>query len=283
MYIVLMYFTKNNSFTLIELLVVVSIIGLFSSVVLSQLNTAREKARLNAGKYFVAQVNHSSADSAVAIYEFDECSGTTVKDLSGSNSDAYFHGVVTWSTDTPSGKGCSVSFSTGSGVVINDTNSSIDIGLGSATRMLWFKTNSNIPQGLIRKSDGNNINGFLISLENNGVYVKFHYSPYVGNIADVKYRDDAWHHVAVVLDRVSNKSSLYFDGKLVHTSDAISISSLDLNANTHTIIPSSYYDFSGKIDSVHFYNKNLSAKEVNDVYVMEGGEDKFVFTKWIFS
>jgi len=41
-----MFFNKNKGFTLIELLVVVSIISLLSSVVLSNLNSARQSAQL---------------------------------------------------------------------------------------------------------------------------------------------------------------------------------------------------------------------------------------------
>lgn len=56
----------NHGFTLIELLVVIAIIGILSSVVLSSLNTAREKGRNAAAKSELASIR------AQASLYFDE-------------------------------------------------------------------------------------------------------------------------------------------------------------------------------------------------------------------
>src|SRR3989344_5438428 len=45
-------YQKTKGFTLIELLVVISIISLLSSIVLSSVSSARDKARIAAGKQF---------------------------------------------------------------------------------------------------------------------------------------------------------------------------------------------------------------------------------------
>ena len=57
---------KNKGFTLIELLVVVAIIGVLASVVMSSLNSAREKAQ-NARTVSVLRELHK----AITLYEID--------------------------------------------------------------------------------------------------------------------------------------------------------------------------------------------------------------------
>ncbi len=83
---------RRNGFTLIELLVVISIISLLSSVVLSSLNTARDKARIAAGQRFEASMHHAYGAGAVGIWDMDEESGSTVSDLSGNGFDGTFSG-----------------------------------------------------------------------------------------------------------------------------------------------------------------------------------------------
>ena len=66
---------RAKGFTLIELLVVISIISLLSSVVLSSLNAAREKARIAAARQFATHNNRSIGDKAMGTWNFDESSG----------------------------------------------------------------------------------------------------------------------------------------------------------------------------------------------------------------
>lgn len=69
-----MNFKKNRGFTLIELLVVIAIIGILSSVVLTSLNSARDKGHDASAK---ASISNARA-SAEVIYDGASASYATV-------------------------------------------------------------------------------------------------------------------------------------------------------------------------------------------------------------
>jgi prepilin-type N-terminal cleavage/methylation domain-containing protein len=89
-----------SGFTLIELLVVIAIVSLLSSVVLASVNTAREKARIAAGKEQDASIAHALGADEVAEWDFDEGSGGSASDRSGNGNNGTT-GSATWSSDTP--------------------------------------------------------------------------------------------------------------------------------------------------------------------------------------
>lgn len=100
--------SRKKGFTLIELLVVISIIGLLASIVLTSLAGARDKATISAGLAQDANLKNSLGDHLIGEWIFGECSGASSADTSSDGNAATVAGG--WSTNTPTGSGCSVSF-----------------------------------------------------------------------------------------------------------------------------------------------------------------------------
>lgn len=65
----------RSGFTLVELLVVISIIGLLSSVVVSSIASARNRARVANGQTYSAQLYRGFSADGGAFFSFDEASG----------------------------------------------------------------------------------------------------------------------------------------------------------------------------------------------------------------
>jgi len=262
---------KRSAFTLVELLVVIAIIGLLSTIAIVSTSSSREKARLAAAKQFAAQIDRDEGDSLTGEWDFDEGSGATATDISGYKNNGTLTSGPTWSTDTPSGTGSSIINGSASGYVSIPDSDILDIGTGSATRSLWFKTSQPDRGIMLRKSDASNVNGILCEIGSigPGIVDCILNNPPIYATASGKYNDGTWHSMVVSIDRSVNIMNIYLDGKLRGSADISTLSGVNLNAASPMYIGHISQSLIGLTDSVHFFSNALTAMDVRKMYLAE--------------
>lgn len=262
----------RRGFTLIELLVVISIISLLSSVVLASLNAAREKGRLAAGKQFDANVSHAASDSAVGIWDFNECSGSIANDRSGNGYNGTLVNSPSWSSDTPTGVGCSLSF--------NGSNQYVSISAlgaygGDFTVTGWVKpTAFNTWSRILDFGNGSSNENIGLAVTNGttGKPAFFGYKA-TGSIyqsdSSAALQTGRWAFVVGVLEGTT--ATVYVDGALV--GKATASNTLNTVTRSSNYIARSNWAadgyYNGLLYSVRLYNKSLTASEVRALYASE--------------
>ncbi|MBI5134068.1 MAG: prepilin-type N-terminal cleavage/methylation domain-containing protein [Candidatus Taylorbacteria bacterium] len=289
-------FGAQSGFTLIELLVVISIISLLSSVVLSQLNAAREKGRLGSAKQFAAQVDRVAGDRAVGIWELDECSGAAAADRSGNGNNASLSGSPSWLSDTPDSTGCSLSLNGSTQGALVPHAPSLDL-TGDMTFSIWFYANaSSWPaswQSLMSKGNATPRNYFMNVMSGESVVANdcsdqtggFQFGYHDGTtfrLVDINASSvptQRWvNAVGVISANGANRDvKLYIDGQL-------RASALCSNAPTSNTVPlsigsiqNSIEFFNGRIDKVRLFEKSLTASEVGRMYAAEAPKYEFAY------
>jgi len=258
-------YQETKGFTLIELLVVISIISLLSSVVLSSVSSARDKARIAAGKQFDSHNFSGFAADALGIWDFEETIGTTIADKS-----QYLNNLTLINGPT------SVSGIRGNAYQFDGTNDyAISSALPSAvsgvtgtdwTLSVWIRPLQVKDQIFLSLYTPY---AYYIRLIND----KFYYywrtsSSYVGSYetASGGRKVNEWYHVALTHNNSATETVLYVNGtEAGRESTSNSASILGHSVNLGRAGSNAYY-YAGLIDEVRIYSNALIAGDIRQLY-----------------
>jgi prepilin-type N-terminal cleavage/methylation domain-containing protein len=244
----------RKGFTLIELLVVIAIIGLLATLSVVSFSTSREKARLSKAAGFEGQILRSTGDDLVGRWDFDECSGTAI-DSSGFGANFVPGAGIAFSTNIPTGQGCSLSFNGGNQVTIPNS-----ILTPLQTRSMWVYITGALTGNQYMIDEGANIN-YMTAL-NSHIYVCVNTSNCL--ISNLQVVQNKWYFIATTFDGTS--LTLYVDGSVDKKQTVPSI------ATPGPITLGNYggggsYRITGNIDNVRIFNRALSSREIHQMYV----------------
>jgi hypothetical protein len=205
----------------------------------------------------------------VGYWKFDDGSGTTAVDSSGSGNNGTLTGGPTWTTGRIGG---ALSFS-GSGTEV-DINKSVLNTSQSYSVSAWVQISTANGWASAVTQDGMNVSGFFLQRTDQG---KFAFSLINSDstqgsvtraVSGFNPLTNFWYQLACVYDATLNQIKLYVNGTLLDTQSVPAA----WNAGGETVIGRGKYGGSpvdfwpGLIDDVRLYNRALSDVEMRDIY-----------------
>ncbi len=152
--------------------------------------------------------------STVALWHFDEPSGSIAADASAK----HHNGVVYGATVVPGQFANARAFDSVSSYIIVPPDTSLNLDTSSFTINLWFKTDGQ-PAGMLLRRGVAPVPGYVVSLSYGrvaGAIGNQEYGPFpdtvITIISTATYTDGKWHSVALIRDRSVRKLYLYVDG-----------------------------------------------------------------------
>ncbi len=274
--------SSKKGFTIVELLVVVAVLALLASIVFSNLGGAREGARISNALSFQSQTHSLLGSDLIGWWNFNEGSGTVVKDSSGYDNHGTIHGDVEWADGVPGTLGRSLMFDGvyGSSTRVETTNSALFQVSGPLTVSAWVRPfypatdQGRTVVSRYRHFSAEPDTGWNFGQVWTGNYfefrlhgVSFSSTAYYSGFF-TKYLN-TWTHVAGVYSP-GRYVRLYINGDLVDEIDSNVISGITYTPGDYLMIGrrsgQNQSQFHGLIDDVRIYSRALTASEIQTLY-----------------
>jgi len=278
-----------RGFTLIELLVVISIIGLLSSIMISSLTGAKDRARIGSSLQFASSVDNALGGAPLAWWDFSECAGLMLIDKSGNMYNGAFVNMDSsnWSRDIPYvNQTCSL--------VFNGVDERVDIGTsgktyaGPFTVSVWVKPATlGGTLGIFGSRTGA---GFSFDMKLRTLAGVQTITANIGNgtswltnnaTSDFKYVAGSWYHIAYTINTTGY--TIYLNGKNTASGTFGAPGTpllFDATRNMRVGIADATEYFNGLITYFHVFNNALTQGEVERLYAQEKSIiDSFAFSE----
>lgn len=207
---------RSNGFTIVELLIVIVVIGILAAITIVAYNGVQEKARMAAALSFEHQFKSKYTADATGIWNFDECSGSTVANASDASTTDSITGTVSWidATDSPTKQGCALRFDG-----TNRIETTASLGATYYAKGAWVR---------MTRPTCSSHNIISQSLSNAAIaafYVPSSCAPSAGNNgswgtvkATSAINDGKWHYIATTWE--DGVQTLYQDGTKISTASS---------------------------------------------------------------
>ncbi len=207
----------------------------------------------------------ATTNGLVGHWNFDENSGVSAGDSSGSGNVGQLQNGTTW---TAGKMGSGVAFDGVDDKVLIGNPSVMDFGAGQDfTISLWIKGSDTTKAQKIISKRSATPDGYQLRFNNPASLIWRIDEPVTitDTIAPTHPLNGSWRHL--VVGRSGSQHFFYIDGVLVKTStDSTSNSLQNIESLTIGGDQGSVGGFNGSVDEVRIYNRGLTSQEISDIY-----------------
>ncbi len=210
----------------------------------------------------------------IGYWRFEETSGYVVNDSSGNDNKGYLgramlHGFL-------GQVGSALMFDGNKYITMGDLDA-LDFGADdSFTVSAWVKLDNSIRnyKAILGKAKASSMDGYTLRYNTDGNFGMMIESSdgdkEINVIANGDYRDEKWHLVTGIINRVDNTNTIYVDGFKKNSADISQVGSLSnsVHFNIGALENNSIF-FNGFMDEVRVYDRALSNNEVIQLYNQE--------------